>query len=220
MTRILILNPNSTVDVTKSMDAALDVIRTHGAPELVCHTLTGTPAGIETQEDVESVVLPTLRHFRDNPADAYVIGCFSDPGLAVCREALSGPVLGIAESAYLAALGLSERFGVVSIKAASIARHLRQIRLLGLEGRLAGDRALDMGVLELAQKDRAIARIIEVGTELRDRDGAGALILGCASMGTYRAQIEKTLGLPVVDPTQAAAMRAESLLRLGYAKVA
>ncbi len=219
MTRILVLNPNSTVDVTKSMDAALDVLRTRGAPEIVCHTLIGTPAGIETQEDVESVVLPTLRHFRENPADAYVIGCFSDPGLAVCREALKGPVVGIAESAYLAAAGLAERFGVLSIKQGSIARHLRQIRMLGLESKLAADRALDMGVLELADRNRSIARIVEVGKELRDRDGAGVLLLGCASMGIYRSEIERALDMPVVDPTQSAVMRAESLLRLGYTKV-
>jgi Asp/Glu/hydantoin racemase len=220
MARILVLNPNSTVDVTKSMDKALDVLRTRGAPEIVCHTLMGTPAGIETQEDVESVVLPTLRHLRENPADAYVIGCFSDPGLAVCREAMKAPVVGIAESAYLTAAGLADKFGVLSIKKGSIARHLRQIRLLGLDGKLAADRALDMGVLELADRQRSIARIIEVGTELRDRDGAGVLILGCASMGTYRTEIETALGLPVVDPTQAAVMRAEGLLRLGYARIA
>jgi len=220
MTRILVLNPNSSVNVTESMDRALDVLRIPGAPEIVCATLTGTPAGIETQEDVESVVLPVLNYFRENDADAYVIGCFSDPGLALCREALGKPVLGIAESAYQAATGLAESFGVVSIKNGSIGRHLRAIRMLGLEHRLAGDRALDMGVLEMSQKERAIERIIEVGTQLRDEDGAGVLILGCASMGTYRREIEEALCLQVVDPAQAAVMRAESLLRLGYTKAA
>ncbi len=70
MTRILVVNPNSTTAVTDSMNAALDILRTPGAPEIVCRTLTGTPAGIETQEDVESVVLPTLRYLRENAADA------------------------------------------------------------------------------------------------------------------------------------------------------
>lgn len=218
MTRILVLNPNSTTSVTDSMDRALDVLRVPGAPDIACATLAAGPAGIETQEQVESVVLPVLAHFRANPADAYVIGCFSDPGLVVCREALDRPVLGIAESAYRTATDLAERFGVVSIKTGSIARHRRAIRALGLEDRLAGDRALDMGVLEMDQRDRAIRRIIEVGTILRDGDGAGVLVLGCASMGTYRPEIEAALGLPVVDPVQAAVMRAEALLRLGYTR--
>jgi Asp/Glu/hydantoin racemase len=55
-----------------------------------------------------------------------------------------------------------------------------------------------------------------VGTELRDRDGAEVLILGCASMGGYRREIEERVGLPVVDPTQAAVVRAISILTLGY----
>jgi Asp/Glu/hydantoin racemase len=45
------------------------------------------------------------------------------------------------------------------------------------------------------------------------------LILGCATMGVYRARLEAELGIPVVDPTQAAVMRAASLLSLNYARI-
>ena len=67
-----------------------------------------------------------------------------------------------------------------------------------------------------ARQESPAARIVEVGSELRDRDGAEVLILGCASMGAYRPEIERRLGLPVIDPTQAAAMRAIGLISLGY----
>lgn len=219
MTRILVLNPNSSVDVTQSMDAALDLVRTPGGPEVICATLQEGPPGIETQEHVESVVLPIARYFEANPADAYVIGCFSDPGLALARENLKRPVLGIAESAFHMATGLGRRFGIVAIKQGSIARHMRAVRSLGYMDRLAGDRPLDIGVTQM-QGSGVVERIVEVGTELRDRDGADVLILGCASMGGYRSEIEDRLGLPVVDPTQAAVMRAMSTLFLGYKQVA
>ncbi|MCX5480659.1 aspartate/glutamate racemase family protein [Kaistia geumhonensis] len=217
MTRILVLNPNSSVGVTRDMDAALDLLRSPGGPAIVCETLSEGPPGIETQQHVESVVLPIARHFADREADAYVIGCFSDPGLALARENLAKPVLGIAESAFHVAIGLGQRFGIVAIKQGSIPRHMRHVRSLGFESRLAGDRPLGVGVTEMSGEG-VIDRIVAVGRELRDRDGADVLILGCASMGGYRTAVEDALGLPVVDPTQAAVARAIALLSLGYRK--
>ena len=220
MTHILVLNPNSSRAMTASMDGPLHMLRFAGGPSITCATLEEGPPGIETQADVESVVLPTVRYFRDHPADAYVIGCFSDPGLHAAREAVRRPVVGIAESAFLAAIGLGQSFGVVAIKQGSVPRHMRAIRQMGLEHRLAADRPLDMGIAEMGEGQRVIDRIVEVGTRLRDLDGADVLILGCAGMGSYRAEIERRLGLPVVDPTQAAVMRAIGLVALGYGRTA
>lgn len=219
MTRILVLNPNSSLAVTQAMDDALHGLRHPGGPEIVCQTLAEGPPGIETQWHVDSVVLPIARHFETNAADAYVIGCFSDPGLWVARERVKAPVVGIAESAFLLAMGLGARFGIVAIKPGSIPRHIRHARALNVFDRMAGDRALNIGVAEMLEGERVIARIVEVGRELRDRDGADVLILGCASMGIYRPRIEAELGLPVVDPTQAAVARAISLVTLGYGRV-
>lgn len=220
MKRILVLNPNSSTNITESMDRALDILRLPGAPEIVTATLSEGPPGIETQAHVEGVVIPTARYFAENSADAYVIGCFSDPGLHLARETVKKPVVGIAESAFLTALNLGHRFGIVAIKKGSIGRHMRNVRQLGLESRLAGDRPLDIGVTDVLGGNAVIDRIVEVGTQLRDIDGADVLILGCASMGGFRAEIESRLGLPVVDPTQAAVMRAISLVTLGYGRAA
>ena len=220
MKTILVLNPNSTQSVTEKMATACTGIDLHPNHRTSFHTLAGAPEVIESQRDVESVVIPTCDFLLAHPADAYVIGCFSDPGLALCREEIRVPVVGIAEAAYREAIMVGKRFGVVSIKAGSMARHARAIEALELTPRLAGDRALDLGVLELLDERRSIARIIEVGTELRDRDGADVLILGCATMGPYRPHVEAALGLAVVDPTQAGVMRASTLLSLAYRNVA
>jgi allantoin racemase len=217
--RILAINPNSSVDVTEAMESGLAAIRAETPFEVVCRTLESGPPGIESQADVEAVVMPLVALMRAEPADAYVIACFSDPGLALAREAIGVPVVGIAESAMLLALGLGHRFGIIAILDASVRRHMRQIRALGLEHRLAGDRALNLNVHDSAAPD-AIERIVAVGRELRDRDGADVLILGCAGMGQRRAALEDALGLPVIDPTQAAVARVASLLTLGYARAA
>ena len=52
-----------------------------GEIEVSCETLTEGPPGIETQEHVEIVVQPIVRYMRSQPANGYVIACFSDPGL-------------------------------------------------------------------------------------------------------------------------------------------
>lgn len=216
MKTILILNPNSSAAVTQRMEEACADIDLHPGHRASFHTLTGTPEGIESQRDVESVAIPTCDFLLSHPADAYVIGCFSDPGLALCREELRAHVVGIAEAAYREASLVGQRFGVVSIGAGSIARHARAIDALGLGSRLAGDRPLDLGVLELLDAERSIARVIEVGRQLRDIDGANVLVLGCATMGVYRPRVEEALGLPVIDPTQAGVLRASALLSFGY----
>ena len=47
--------------------------------------------------------------------------------------------------------------------------------------------------------------MVDVGWTLRDEDGADVLIMGCAGMARHRAPLEQELGVPVIDPTQAAA---------------
>ena len=94
-------------------------------------------------------------------------------------------------------------------------RHIRYIRSLGLEGRLAGDRALELPVVELSNESKTYERMVRVGTELRDLDGADVLVMGCAGMSRYRARLEDQLGIPVVDPSQAAVGMAITAVQLG-----
>jgi Asp/Glu/hydantoin racemase len=215
MSRILVVNPNSSLDMTRSIDDGLDLLRTDFGPEIVTTRLEGAPEGIETQLDVEMVTLPLLHRLRGESADAYVIACYSDPGLHVLREQLDRPVLGIGESSLLLALSLGYRFGIVSIGEGSIPRHLRMVRSHGLEHRLAGDISANTG-LDFSNDNQSIDRIVAVGKRLRDERGAEALILGCAGMGRYRNEISQLVGLPVIDPTQAAVSRAIGMLALGY----
>ena len=166
--RILVINPNSNVSVTANMDYALQPLKLKDGPEIVCTTLAEGPFGIESQADVESVALPLRRLIEaDNQSDAFVIACYSDPGIHVCREGTPRPVFGIAESAVLTALARGERFGVIAIKSRSIPRHIRYLRQMGLTERLAGERALEMSVAD-SGGDKALERMIAVGAALRD----------------------------------------------------
>ncbi|MCH8950756.1 MAG: aspartate/glutamate racemase family protein [Proteobacteria bacterium] len=203
--RVLVINPNSNPRVTRGISEALQPLRIAGGPEIECVTLEDGPFGVETQEHVEQVSLPLRRMVASRPdAGAFVIACYSDPGLQVCREATPRPVFGIQESGMFAALSRGDRVGVIALGPQSVARHLRYLRQLGLIERLAGERPLNLSVAD-SERPEAVDRLLEVGAELRDTDGADVLVLGCAGMARHRRALEAALGLPVIDPTQAAA---------------
>jgi Asp/Glu/hydantoin racemase len=113
----------------------------------------------------------------------------------------------------LTAMTRAETFGVIAIAQRSIRRHIRYLRQMGLMDRLAGERPLDMSVAETASGQGTLAKMIEVGRALKDEDGAGAIILGCAGMARLRSQLEDALGIPVIDPTQAATTMALGAVR-------
>ena len=54
--------------------------------------------------------------------------------------------------------------------------------------------------------------MMATGRALRDEDEADVLVLGCAGMARYRERLEDALGIPVVDPVQAAVGMAISVL--------
>ena len=106
---------------------------------------------------------------------------------------------------------------MIAILARSIPRHRRYLRSLGLESRLAGELPIGLGVVELAARaDGVLERLTRVGRRLRDEHGADTLILGCAGMARHRRPLEDAVGLPVIDPTQAAVGMAITALKLGY----
>jgi allantoin racemase len=216
--RLLVVNPNSTQAVTDDIDRALAPLRVPGAPEIECITLAEGPPGIQSQRDVEQVVLPlcALVAREENRANGFVIACFSDPGLHAAREATRRPVIGIAAAGITTALNLGNMVGVIAILSTSLGRHWRYFRAMSVAERIAGDRPINLGVLELQDEARTLERMTAVGRALRDEDGADVLVMGCAGMARYRPRLEEALGIPVVDPTQAAVGMAIAATQLGY----
>jgi Asp/Glu/hydantoin racemase len=221
---IYVINPNSTRAVTAGIDAAMAPLRTAGGPAIECLTLDTGPPGIQSQLDVESVTLPLVQLARSlqPKAAAVVIACFSDPGLHVVREALAQPVatpvLGISECGILTALTIGQRFGVIAILDTSIRRHLRIYGAMGLLDRFAGELAIGLNVTELGDYDATLARMVATGRRLRDEKGADVIVMGCAGMAAYRAALQDVLGIPVIEPSQAAVVMAIGRVQLNWHK--
>ena len=217
--KILVINPNSTEVVTRGIDEACAPLRIAGGPVIDCVTLKEGPPGIETQQHVDGVVAPMLKLMRQKEKRyaAFVIACYSDPGLHSLREATQKPVLGIAECGILTALTLGQKFGVIAILKQSIPRHLRYVGALGVSERMAGELPVGLRVTELANEKKTFGRMVEVGKALRDRHGADVVVMGCAGMARYRKPLQDEIGIPVVEPTQAAVAMAIGRVRLNWA---
>lgn len=216
--KILVINPNSSTHVTAGIDRACEPLRIAGGPAIECVTLAEGPPGIETQRHVDGVIGPlsAMVETRSGDCSAFVIACYSDPGLHACREVTAQPVLGISECGILTALTLGQRFGVIAILPGSIPRHLRYLGAMGVQDRLAGERALGLKVTELADESVTLERMVATGRRLRDTDGADVLVMGCAGMAAYRDRLQQACGLPVVEPTQAAVGMAITRLQVGW----
>jgi Asp/Glu/hydantoin racemase len=203
MRRIKVINPNSNESVTDGLRTSL--AGRYADAIIECVTLTDGPFGIETDADIEFVI-PLIENeiLTSTDHDAFVIACYSDPGLDQCRQLVDTPVFGMQQSAVETAAAISERFGVLALSDRSIARHLRYIEKLGFTAQLAGELPLGISVDAAANGSGTFARVVFQGRRLIEEFGAGALILGCAGMAGHRDNAERELGVPVIEPAQAA----------------
>ncbi len=201
--KILVINPNSNETVTEGLRQSL--IEFADEADIECCTVADGPFGIESDDDIEFVKPLIVDRIERSPEhDAYVIACYSDPALGECRERFDKPVFGIQQSAVETAARGGVRFGVVALSEQSIRRHIQRIEALGFSDQLAGELPLDITVDEAANDPDTLAKVITQGRRLIEEEGAGSLVLGCAGMAALREPAERALGVPVVEPAQAA----------------
>ncbi len=212
---IVVVNPNASDAVTRRIEASVAPLSSEREP-VRCVTLDEGPPAIESHEDFERAIPCVERFVRaEAEAAAFVVACFSDPGVPEARRCTDRPVVGIQEASVALALTLGGTFGIVALVEASVERQRRALAAAGLIGRLAGSRPAGLGVAALEDRATAWPRIREAARRLSAEDGADVILLGCAGMGAYRAELEQSVGVPVVDPCQAGVLLARAHLRLG-----
>lgn len=211
---ILTINPNSSDIVTRAIDDAVAPLRLEGGPQIKVIGLPTGPKGIATQRDSDSVIIPLTQLVKDDTSDAFVIACFSDPGLHAVREVADGrPVMGIAEWGLLKALTRGERFGIIALSSSSVKRQQRMVRTMGIDSRYAGSQPIGATAAESAGQDIR-DRMIKAGHELVSHMKADVVVLGCAGMSSHRHAIEEAIGCPVIEPSQQAVAAALGALAL------
>jgi allantoin racemase len=145
-----------------------------------------------------------LRLMREAEADgcaAGVIGCFYDGGLRELREALTMPVVGMAEASLLLAITMGHRFSIIVGRRKWIPKMSDNVVLQGLERRLASFRSVEMGIPDvLAEPDLFFDRVIEESVRAVEEDGAEVIVLSEIATPAFWKRAEDELPVPLVDP--------------------
>ncbi len=211
MSRIIhVVNASSRTDtgITDELARSLAWCAGPHLPVIRCVTLADGPNGISTARDSDDAAPAVIRYverWAPEPATgAFVIACFSDPGVAASRELTAKPVMGIGEAGLLAALSLGDRVGTIGVSSGGEAKALRFARQVGLLDRFAGHVGLGLDYADLRHPERVSAGLLEAGKALRDRHHARVLLFAGAGLARYTAELGRGTGLPVIDPTQAA----------------
>jgi len=202
--RILVVNPNSSRACTLGIAAALSGFRAPGLPRFEVTQLEDGPPAIITWRDWVGVAEPLCQLAEREYAAAWIIACVSDPGVDALRTVTRAPVFGPLRSAIAAAIARADRFGIIAFAEPSIQRQRRSLAAMGLESRVAGHIPLNLPMETLTDPIAARAPLIEAALRIKAA-GAEAVILGCAGMAGHRAAVEAAIGLPVIEPCQAAA---------------
>lgn len=211
-----LINPNTSTHMTEQM--AAEAIRVlHADTYLSAVTPDKGPVSIESHFDeaISTVgVCDEILRGNADGVDGFILACFGDPGIWAARELTNAPVLGIAQAAFIMASMLATRFSVVTSLQRTVIQAEHLLKMYGYDAVCSGVSAVDLPVLAL-DDDFAFNAIVAHAENARDKQGAGAVVLGCGGMSHLRAKIEQKVGIPIVDGVTAAAKLLEATVGLG-----
>ncbi|WP_031514768.1 aspartate/glutamate racemase family protein [Desulfofalx alkaliphila] len=163
---------------------------------------------------VAADMLHTVMQAEKDGYDAAVIGCFYDPFLSVAREVVDDMIVtGPAEASMQIAASLGDSFSIIVGRQKWVPAMRRNVYQYGYRDKLASFRALGLGVLEFhADENFTEQRLREEARRAVEEDGAEAIILGCTVQFGFYRQLQKELGVPVIDVVLAPFKHAEYLV--------
>ena len=197
MSEILIVNPNTSTEVTANLDR---LARAELGPAITVRSVTaafgaryiGSRVGVAIAGHAALDAYASALAAGARP-DAVVLACFGDPGLDALREISSVPVFAFADSGLTEAAAHPGRFAIATIGAAWADMLAELVERRGLRDRLATIMALgdDSRVAEVA------ARNIAAGAAAA---GASRVIVGGTGLIPIMDEIVHALAVPVIDP--------------------
>ena len=217
MTKILIVNPNTTTSMTETIGAAARAVASPGT-EISAVTSAMGPVSIEGYYD-EAFAVPGLIQalLNGSDADAGIIACFDDTGLDAARSIARFPVVGICEAALVTAGQLAKRIAVITTLPRSIVPLEELVRRYGFAERVSVT-ACNVAVLDLEKPGSGAAEKLDAEIARALEKGAEAIVLGCAGMADLAARLSQKFGVPVIDGVAAAVKQAEALVGLKLTK--
>jgi allantoin racemase len=219
--KILVINPNTNPKNTKVIADAIEPFVPDGTKVDSVSPARG-PVGLESyyHNYLASVnVHERIVQAEKEGYDGVVIACYGDPGIEGAKELVDIPVVGITEASYAYARLLSTKFLVVVSAATAVPRQIRYIKSLGIPDFQYDVRPIGLTVLgvmsdRMSAKD-LIANNCKVALEETNSE---LIVMGCSGFSGLRADLEKQLKVPIIDPVVAGVHMCDSLIRMGLAQ--
>jgi len=213
---ILAVNCNTDAAMTSAI-AAIGQAAASAGTSVVGVTPSWGPASAEgyVESLVTAAAVMDAVASRTDPFDAVVMAGFGEHGREGMRQLVRQPVVDITEAAVFAACLLGHRFGIVTTVDAAVAGIHDSLATMGTSGRCRSVRAAEVHVSAIADDVARTADALEATGRAVLADGADVLVLGCAGFAGLDAELERRLGVPVVDGVAAAVRFAEGLIALG-----
>jgi allantoin racemase len=219
--KLMIVNPNSSETVT---GAIMESARRGASPgtELVGVTTKGGTRNIDSAfGDYLSgsyVIRTCLEAVPLHEPDAVVLAGFGRVGIDALKEALTIPVVSISEASMAMACLLGHRFTTLTMLQQFIPYQQDLVRLYGFEAKCASVRAIDVNVEEcVTNRDKTLAQLRAEIKKIVVEDRSEVVILACAGLCGYDAELSRLAGIPVLDPVAVAVKVAEGFVGLGLA---
>ena len=214
--RITVINGNISQAVSEDIAQAAKLAAFPGT-EIVMVTPEIGPATIGGYLDAQLSAMGVCDEVSrcQEGTDAFIIACFSDPGLYAAREMTTIPVIGIAEASMVTAIQLGHQFSLLS--------PLRKMRPIlqkltsyyGFQDRLASVQTVDMDVKQAAiHGNERLVAFMEAGRIAIEKDDAEVLILAGAVLAGMEIEMTKELGIPVLDPVKCAMIQAQGMVTM------
>src|SRR4029453_15700796 len=189
---ILVVNPNTTASMTDKIRAAAEAVASRGTRITAANPEIG-PESIEGYYDEAFAVPGLLAEIGKGEAAGvagHVIACFDDTGLDAARALARAPVVGIGEAAFHAASLIAGKFSGGTTLSRSIPAIEQNLVKYGLAARCGRVRASEVPVLALEKREVDACKRIDAEIEAAKReDRAEAIVLGCAGMVDYVAEL-------------------------------
>lgn len=145
--------------------------------------------------------------------DAVITGCFGDPGVEAAREQVRIPVIAPGETALLTARMLAHCFGIITPLAETVPLAREQVHRIGVERCVAAIRPFGLPVERIRDRDpQTIERLIALGRQMVEEDGAELIVCACASMSLLADRIADDIGVCVIDSVKLSLRAAEMLV--------
>lgn len=215
--KILMINPNSSVDMTNTIDGAAKKYAQPGTE--ITTVMTDGPEFLADAYDCAMQAPKVLDIVEKNKDkyDYFVIACGYDPGLDACRT-ITKNVIGIGEAAIMTACAIARRFSFLNSVPGSAAAVPQRLRALGIDpSRYASARPIGTDHRMVDNRHEHFEDYVKLGKQLIE-DGAEAIIPTCAGMSDLKEELEQRLGIPVIPGVVAAVKMAEQFAAVSGAK--